>query len=80
MIHTEVAIKPTTLNRYPHGSRNRHARVRSALADFSPAPSHDVPAGNDKDPSEEGSWLENWGGRYWVRTSDLFGVNEALSH
>ncbi len=20
------------------------------------------------------------GGRYWVRTSDLFGVNEALSH
>jgi hypothetical protein len=21
-----------------------------------------------------------WGGRYWVRTSDLFGVNEARYH
>jgi integrase len=45
----------TTLNRYTHASRDRHARVRSALADFSLTTGHDLAAENDEDPSDEGS-------------------------
>jgi integrase len=45
----------TTLNRYTHASRDRHARVRSALADFSLTTGHDLSAENDEDPCDEGS-------------------------
>src|SRR5512139_2512925 len=35
--------------------------------------------GNDKDPSDEGVGWVNEGGRYWVRTSGLFGVKQTRS-
>jgi hypothetical protein len=28
---------------------------------------------------QDRNWPLSWGGRYWDRTSDLLGVNEALS-
>ncbi|AQY20520.1 hypothetical protein T261_06971 [Streptomyces lydicus] len=35
---------------------------------------------NEKDRAANCGPVLDPGGRYWVRTSDLFGVNEALSH
>ena len=39
---------------------------------------HRRPKSVEAGPSADGP--ASPGGRYWVRTSDLFGVNEALSH
>ncbi len=35
--------------------------------------------GMEKGPSDCAGMAPDLGGRYWDRTSDLFGVNEALS-
>jgi integrase len=45
----------TTLDRYTHASRDRHTRVRGALADFSLTPAEENTPEDAEDPSEEGS-------------------------
>jgi hypothetical protein len=48
------------------------------LGSYSVSYSH--AGGRSLAPSEPCSDLDLNGGRYWVRTSDLFGVNEARYH
>ncbi|MCW2912686.1 MAG: Site-specific recombinase XerD [Actinomycetia bacterium] len=45
----------TTLDRYTHASRDRHTRVRGALADFSLTPADEDTPDKAEDPSKEGS-------------------------
>ena len=68
-------------------SRASAARTRAARSGWAvtrpivPAATRTCPSNDEPQASRSGgTWGSRPGGRYWVRTSDLFGVNEALSH
>ncbi len=67
----------TALDRYTHSTKDRDKRVRDAFAAFSLPPEPEDESEDDEGPSLEGPRAVSIdGGRYWDRTSGLFGVNE----